>query len=604
MSRICGVWHFGETSPSPEDEFRVRTALASRGYSSPQIHRDAEVVAGWAAGGEAPRTRGFVPSPQGDLCLWDGRIDNLAGLLKRTGLQAHANDDAIALHLYRKQGVDGLAELVGDWSLCLWEAKHRRIVLAADYAGNRPLFYHRSVHSLCWSSALADLVGWTGITKLDDDYVAGFLGQSGSGSYTPYAGILGVPPGHAITVDGEGIQIRSFFTFRFDREIVFADEREYEERLREIFAEAVRMRIPSGPTASIELSGGFDSSSVVCMANQLRKSSIGAFPDPVTFSYTSENSIDEKFFLEVERACGLTAYHFELRECPLTDAGIAGVVPAWWEPRFRQLDIRMAAIGAGVLLTGQFGDLIMGNTADSTSQVAEWLSKYRIVDACREAYGWARADQVPVYPILWQALREAWLSWVPSMSPDSAPGAMRTNTDDSLTGALRARAKSAEPSERPWRHVPPGRRRLSRAVSESLQSGRLKTPEALQHWSYSHPYAHRPLVEFMLAIPPRIALGPNQPRRLMRRAFADLLPPLVLNRRSKGDYARTFREATAPLAAELLRRPDAIQLVARGYLDRASLLSRLHAFTQGLDCNAWQLQSVILLEFWLRNRMG
>jgi hypothetical protein len=90
----------------------------------------------------------------------------------------------------------------------------------------------------------------------------------------------------------------------------------------------------------------------------------------------------------------------------------------------------------------------------------------------------------------------------------------------------------------------------------------------------------------------------------MRRAFAGLLPPMVLNRKSKAAYTSVYYQALMPLAAAMLNRPTEIQLVERGYLDRTSLTSRLERFTQGLDCNEFQLRMIILFEFWLRNRVA
>jgi asparagine synthase (glutamine-hydrolysing) len=152
------------------------------------------------------------------------------------------------------------------------------------------------------------------------------------------------------------------------------------------------------------------------------------------------------------------------------------------------------------------------------------------------------------------------------------------------------------------RHAPPGRRRRFQSAAEFLQSRRLQTPEALEPLSYTHPYAHRPLVEFMLTIPARIVCAPGQPRRLMRRAFAGLLPPAVLNRKSKASYNPVFRSALLPMATALLKTPRKIELVERGLVDRASLLARLEKFRQGLDCNETQLRQVLLFEFWLRKR--
>ena len=135
-----------------------------------------------------------------------------------------------------------------------------------------------------------------------------------------------------------------------------------------------------------------------------------------------------------------------------------------------------------------------------------------------------------------------------------------------------------------------------------LSTRLLQAPEWLQHVSYTHPFAHRPLVEFMLTIPPALVCRPGEPRRLMRRAFAELLPPAILKRRSKTIYERVFRQALVPMAAELLQRPGEMRMVESGYVDRRSVMERLKRFTEGLDCNSSQLRQLILFEFWLRNR--
>src|ERR1019366_1887641 len=87
-----------------------------------------------------------------------------------------------------------------------------------------------------------------------------------------------------------------------------------------------------------------------------------------------------------------------------------------------------------------------------------------------------------------------------------------------------------------------------------------------------------------------------------RRAFAGLLPPLVLGRKSKAAYSAVYAAALMPLAAELLKHPGRVQLVERGYVDRRSLARRLERFQQGLECNEYQLRPLLLFEFWLRNQ--
>jgi asparagine synthase (glutamine-hydrolysing) len=541
------------------------------------------------------------------VCLWDGRIDNAGDLLKLAGLPPDSADPAIILNLYQRRGVEGLRDAVGDWSVCIWDANSRAIVLACDYAGIRPLYYYRGPRSLYWSSSLDDLARWTGIHELDDTYAAAFLSRGNSYTLTPYKGILAVPAGCAVFITADNVQRRPFWSLPIDREIRYRDEGTYEEHLRHLFRESVQARLARDTPTCSELSGGLDSSSVVCMAHRLRSESRGGASDLITLSYTHENSADEKFFREVERACGVAGCHLPVDDYPAAAADQAGALPGLWEPRFRKLARLMAGMGTSVLLTGQLGDFTMGNAADDSGQVSEWLARGRPGKAIRTAYDWGRAMQAPIYPILWRGIREAFFSWDPSIDPRAAAGAMPASREDSLTQSVRARFASYEQEEfagDPAHHAPPGRRLRFRSAADVLHSRRLQTPEPLQHLAYSHPYAHRSLLEFMLTIPSHVAFGPGQPRRLMRRAFAGLLPPMILARKSKAGYASVFRAPLVPMARLMLQRPAEIQLVERGYLHPQSLISRLEKFMQSLDCNEAQLRQIIVLEFWLRNRMA
>ena len=541
MSKLCGIYRFDSRPVSVGDEARVRAALAGAGCFTPQTCRQPGLVLGWVAGANARQGQGLFQTPDRSVCLWDGRIDNRNDLLRQTGLPPECSDAALIWNCYRRKGVDGLRDVVGDWSVCLWDANRRTIILASDYAGIRPLYYHRSVDALYWSSSLADLVCWTGTTELDDTYVAGFLVRGNVPNRTPYAGILPVPPARAVSISQDGILEHTFWTPPIHQETRYPDERQYEERMLELFRESVEVRLATGAPTCSELSGGLDSSSIVCMADRLRAEMPGCGPDLITFSYTHQDSPDEKFYREIERVCHVSACHLDLRECPAVVADRLGTTPSLWEPRFRLLARRMAAMGSSVLLTGQLGDFIMGNIQDDLGQVTEWLAKGRFGKACRAAYAWGRAMQAPIYPILWRAIREAWFSWVPSTSPSDSVGAMPASREDSLVAGLHVRFTLREQerlAEDFSHHAPPGQ-----ADAVPIRRGSAAVPHVAdprrRYRTFLHPpYAHRPLVEFMLTIPSNIVFGPNQPRRLMRRAFAGLVPPMVLNRKSKASYSR------------------------------------------------------------------
>ena len=103
-------------------------------------------------------------------------IEKISGV--KLAFLPDSSDSALVASLFRQKGVAGLGDVIGDWSLCIWDSNSREIFLASDYAGIRPLYYRRDAGTLYWSSSLADLVRWTGIADLDDSYLASFLGRA------------------------------------------------------------------------------------------------------------------------------------------------------------------------------------------------------------------------------------------------------------------------------------------------------------------------------------------------------------------------------------------------------------------------------------------
>jgi asparagine synthase (glutamine-hydrolysing) len=548
MSRLAGIFYFDSRPVSTAEEEQLGSGPVFRAPGLAMI------------------------SPGACACAWDGRLDS-------------GGEQPAAAAL--EQGPDGFRALIGDWSLALWDAARRAVVLASDYAGIRPLYYARTAEQLRWSSSLADLVRWTGAAALDETYAAGFLLRGSAPGRTPYRGIHPAANGEAIRIGGRGEERHRFWDLPCGAEIRLAGDKEYEERLLDLFREAVEVRLKPHARVCAELSGGLDSSSVVAMAARL-----GA--DVTTLSYTSAGGIDEKYFTAVEGHFGFPALRLPLDARSYAAADATGAAPAPWVQRLRSLVRQLEGTGITAVLTGQMGDFTMGDMVDDSDQVAGFLRRGEIRRSLGEAYAWSQALRSPIYPILWRALRMAVSSWTPAEAASTSSG-------DSITPALRGKLEPPNPSrELSWRAAPPELRRRFRTLAGALRSRSLETPEALQPLTYTHPYAHRPLVEFMLSIPPAVVCGPGETRRLMRRAFSGLLPESVLKRRSKGSYGDAFRAALAPMAGEMLRTPGDIRLIEMGLAESASLLSRLDGFIQGLESNDHQLRNLILFEYWLR----
>jgi asparagine synthase (glutamine-hydrolysing) len=242
----------------------------------------------------------------GNTCAWDGRLDNREEILTLIGHPPsdRTSDSQLALALYEAEGVNGLRNLIGDWSLVIWDATTRNLLLASDYAGIRPLYYHRAGNRLIWSSTLQSLVQWAAVEALDEEYVADFLSRGQAVGRTPYRDIYPVPPGRVVRAAGRKLTIDPFWRLPLsESRLAHADE--YEAQLLTLFRDAVRVRLGARTPVCAELSVGLDSSSIVCMAGRLISNGSVAPSELITFSYRYEGSTDEKFYQAVTKRCGL-----------------------------------------------------------------------------------------------------------------------------------------------------------------------------------------------------------------------------------------------------------------------------------------------------------
>jgi asparagine synthase (glutamine-hydrolysing) len=532
---------------------------------------------------------------------WDGRLDNRSDLLPRLSdsLKGEITNEAIARATYERWGTEGFVHLIGDWSLVLRDHENRTTILASDFAGVRPLYYHVQGGRVQWSNRLQSLVEETGITDLDEQYIAGFLTVGGCANRTPYKGIYSVPPGHAVCVSSKGTTVSRFWSMPIGDTIRYQNKHRYEEELRALFRQAVTVRLESESPVLAELSGGLDSSSIVCMANQLVRSGAVRTSRLETVSFAWQNSLDERFIREVESHCGIQGARISTDGAPfISEAQLSGAMPQAFQALLTSVATTARQLGARTILTGQNGDLVMGNWFDDSLQVAASLRRFRIGRAFGEALEWSKILHFPVYRILWQAAQAA-------LPPALTPAAIYASGDGSYAPksveTSLVSSESASFFSTDWLHAASERRKYFYCLSMALELRTLQAPEALQHLEYTHPFGHRPLVEFLMTIPADVLCRPGEPRTLMRSAFSDLWPNKLRERRSKGSFNAPWQQATRPLAHALLKTKK-LHTVERGFVDRDSLRARLVRHCLGLDCNESQLRQIMLLELWLRNR--
>ena len=538
--------------------------------------------------------------------MWYGRVDNHSDLVRQLGgsLAGPSSDSSLLVAAYDRWGIAGLGRVIGDWSAVLSDPRRRAIVLASDFSGVRPLYYHQQGNDILWSRSLEALLGHVDASALDEQYVAGYLTFGGYPGRTPYAGVHAVIPGYAVRLTVEGAAVSAFWrppTSDGDRR---HDEREYEEQFRALFRDAVSSRLQARAPVVAELSGGLDSSSVVCMAVDLIRRGDVAASDLTAISYVHRGSRDVPFIGKVEEHCDLRSVRLSVDDIPLFAASdILGPLPHSRSRLQQSAAVLARDVGATAFLTGQTGDQLTGNWRDDSLQIVRALRRGRLVEASRDALAWSRAAGVPAAWILSRASQASLPYFGRAASLYEVEG-MTGRGDTSLRVPFVERAGLSEPDavfSNEWMDAPPWRRAHVRALTMTRELRLLEAPEPMDGLDYGHPFMHRPLVEFLLSVPADVVCRPREPRRLMRRALSAMWPATLRGRRSKGLFSSSYFKAFRPLAVSLLQ-ARRWRVVERGWIDRESFASRLERLSRGIECNQQQLRQILLLEYWLRNR--
>ena len=246
---------------------------------------------------------GHQPIANEDGSLWvvfNGEIYNYRALRAELDAQGHQwrtrSDTESIVHLYEQHGVGGLARLRGMFAIALWDARRKRLLIARDRFGKKPLYYAITPAGFYFASELKCLRGEGLPLDLDEDALRLYL-QFGyiPDPATPFRAVRKLPAGGWMTFDADG-RVEQGLYWQLPRPAAQAPASmtmdEAAARVRDLFDESVKIRLESEVPLGAFLSGGIDSGSIVAsMARQTSK--------PVqTFSI----GFEEKAFNELDGA--------------------------------------------------------------------------------------------------------------------------------------------------------------------------------------------------------------------------------------------------------------------------------------------------------------
>jgi asparagine synthase (glutamine-hydrolysing) len=319
---------------------------------------------------------GAQPMANEDGSVWvvlNGEIFNFIELRRDLEKRGHRfkthSDTEVIVHLYEDHGDDFVDHLNGQFALALWDKKQKRLVLARDRSGIRPLFYTQHGGRLAFASEVKALFTLPEVPRRID--LQGLSSIFSLWSVLPpntvFEGIHSVPPAHLVVITAQGIQTKRYWDWQFDEAALNGrGEAECAEELRALMIDAVRLQLRSDVPVGAYLSGGLDSAIVTSIIkNHNHNHNHGELK---SHSLTFDDAEFDESTHQAEVARHLGTAHNSLA-CSRSDIA-AGFARAVWHaesPLVRTAPVPMMlladsvrAAGQRVVLTGEGADEVFG----------------------------------------------------------------------------------------------------------------------------------------------------------------------------------------------------------------------------------------------------
>lgn len=635
MCGIAGVCRLdGETLP-PEAGVWVKAmtdCLAHRGPDGEGLWQAGPVCLGHRRLSIIDLAGGGQPMQDARAALrvtYNGEIYNFAELraeLLELGARFRTDSDTeVILEGYRIWGTDCLSRFDGMFAFALWDAERRRLFCARDRFGKKPFFYSLQRGRLHFASELTALRRVPDLTfSVDPQAVMRYLAYE----YVPtprtiYSEAQSLPPAHLLLLEKGQIRLERYWDMPVPDESDPRDERELCEELNRLLSRAVRRRMISDVPLGVFLSGGIDSSIVAgLMARQS--------PTPVkTFSIGfTEASYDESRYARLAAKAFGTDHHervLSAEECadelpgivsrmdvPMADASVA---PTWLLSGVTREHVTVALGGDGADELWAGYEHYIGFKAAQWYNALPGFARRGIIEPLARrlpasagyinprlaAATFLRGAHVPA----WQRVQSMLTAFTPEMQGEIlAPDWLAATTEGAdFLRPERLFAPTREQYEhwRPESAASPLARAFHVYVRQFMLDDILVKVDRcsmLHSLEVRAPFLDKDAAEFAARLPLRCKLHGFKRKWLLKKAFADLLPPEILHRNKRGfqiPVAQWLRGRLRPLMEDLL---SAEHLRSQGIFNPQAVRALMDEHLAGRADLRKQLWTLLVFQLW------
>ena len=524
-----------------------------------------------------------MQSPDGRFWLtYNGEIYNYLELkeeLRALGVTFRTTSDSeVLLRAFEKWGENVLTRFVGMFAFVIWDARDRILFAARDRYGVKPLFFHSSSRGIALASEIKQLLGLPTLTaRMNMPRVYDFLssGITDHSAETLFDSVQQLRGGEYLKISldrwtlGSQLPIQRYSSLP-PRDLEHLSETEAAEQFRALFEESIRIHLRSDVPIGSCLSGGLDSSSIVCVMSDLLKKTSADPTNTISACYP-EKEVDEKPFMEsVVAATGASAHYVY----PKSEDVFRIAEKITWhqdEPYgstsiFAQWSVFEAARAAGVkvMLDGQGADEQLAGyhgaffqRMDQLVREARWLEIARTFLERKDWQGTTYAAQfashiMPHTPrILWpifEAFRRTPPPPAPSWLNSDALNAHKPKAGSTFAEAVAAMGLGPVRDIGDLCHAMVGSTNLSMLLRYEDRNSMAHSIEARV------PFLDHRLVEFNLRLGNSHKIVGGDTKRVLRSAMRGILPEDVRTRRDKLGFAtpeqRWFRGPLRALVEE------------------------------------------------------
>ena len=621
MCGICGKLLFDPgASVSPGLLRTMADTLRHRGPDDEGFYAAGPVGLGFRRLSIIDLTTGHQPVPNEDDTVWlvfNGEIYNYRELRETLVAQGHqfrtSTDTEVIVHLYEELGENCVDQLRGMFGFALWDARRKKLFLARDRVGIKPLYYRISDSGIHFASEIRAILADPAVRPevapalidrlLTFDYLPG--------PETLFKDIRKLEPGHCLTVQGGRVNIRPYWDLRVTpSRLSPADATAH---LAKLLEETVRQHLISDVPLGLLLSGGFDSTALLSLATEsaghpLRTFTVG-FSDPA---------------VEDERPWArLAARHFgaEHHEMTISPREFGDFLPHYvrhmeepvCEPPAVALYYvsKLAAQSVKVLLSGEGGDEAFAGYPNYRNLL--WLERLKsfagplgkpLSRGLAGLSGPLRSPRLGHYAALLDTPFEDYY-YSRTSSPDRV---LRQRREELYTDGFARAADTAfslEPVRGLLRRAPAGDRvnRMLYVDSKTwltddllLKADKITMANAVE---LRVPFLDHKVLEFAASLPGHYKVRGLTTKHIAKQALRHRIPAAILTRKKAGfpvPYAKWLRTGLKDWLHDLLL--DA-RTLGRGYFRRPGL-ERMLAANAASGAFPKELFTLAVLELWHR----